>query len=557
MKEEEDIEGLWHPSGLPVSLVEITARELDLFIESMGEKAFCSLAAKTLVASIRPEMALTGKLARFRLSVRDGIVFFLSRVSCKRLREAILSQIGLPRECSSGERLLDLARHFPTLQKLGQVIARRPGLDPGLRTWLIRLETGEARSLPGDIHGRITDQLPEDVASRIQLSSYILAEASVAAIVSFTIKEKHGLEESTGVFKVLKRDIGLHLTEELRLMAETVAFLEKDRSRYGLKKMMLTELFTKVRDSLKREIDLEAERKNLVEAERIYGEAAGVVIPCLFPFKVPYLTAMEYIDGVPVTELKLEPEQRNALARRIFQTIICQPLFSNDECALFHGDPHAGNILAVSDAPAKVPAVALIDWTLAGRLPKARRAQLMEMMVGVITGDHRKIRDAVGRLCGESAGSMEIEELLAASFHHDDDPLKTAFYLLEEMTMAGLVLPPELILFHKAFFTLEGVVNDLSPGFSMAEAMSDYLGRLILTELPRRISTALLPVADSALGYRSLLSNEEVANLALYQTFTVLNKAMTSQFAIFDAQARFSAAILASMVPVPQLSYHF
>src|SRR5512140_641244 len=101
------------PAGLSPS-------RLDFLAKSLGEEAFCRLAAEHLVALSRPEKALAGGLERFRLLVRDGIIYFLSRISYRRLREAILAQVRLPLECEPGERLLHLALHFPTLHKLGQ-----------------------------------------------------------------------------------------------------------------------------------------------------------------------------------------------------------------------------------------------------------------------------------------------------------------------------------------------------------------------------------------------------------------------------------------------------
>jgi ubiquinone biosynthesis protein len=538
--------------GISFSANELSASRLDFLAESIGEENFCRLAAQHLVALARPETALPDNLRRFRLLVRDGIVFFLSGISYRRLREAILVQVRLPVECDPGERLLQLARHFPTLNKLGQIIARNPGVDPSLKKWLVRLETGAVFSRPEDILGHIIGQLPEDdTLSKVQLSSNILAEASVAAVVPFSLSEEDGNDESTGVFKVLKKDIGFHLAEELRLLAKAVAYLERDRDRYELQEMMLTDLFAEVRDSMAMEVDLEAERKNLVEASRTYGAVKGVVIPRLLPLRTPCLTAMEYIAGTRITDAELKPDQRQALARRVFQAVICLPLFSTEDSALFHGDPHAGNILAVTGCIPTEPDIALIDWTLAGRLSKAQRAQFMEMMTSIVIGDGLRLRESIDRLCHGSPESVKVEQLLAAASSFQDDPLKTAFHILEEMTMAGMVMPPELILFRKAFFTLEGVLNDLSTDFSMAEAMSDYLGGLVLAELPRRIGLGLLPVPDTAFSYRTLLSNEVLTELSLHRSFALWNKAMTSQFAIFEAQASFSAAILAAMATEP------
>jgi ubiquinone biosynthesis protein len=544
---------LTNPHDVPLNFSlfgnKISTEQVDLLAESLGRQNFCNLAAEYLVSLARPEAALPKSLIRFQLLVREGVAFFLSRISYERVRETVLAQARLSASCHRGERLLHLARQFPTLHKLGQIIARTPGIDTNLKIWLIRLESDDVFSKSEDILGLIIKQLPDDTLTKIELSRHILAEASVAAVVPFSFNEKNRSGKTTGVFKVLKKDIGSRLEEELRLLSETAAYLEQDRNRYHLQEMMLTDLFAKVRESLAMEVDLAAERENLIESRRTYGAEKGLVIPQLFPFTTPFLTAMEYVNGTRITDTILPPDQRKDLARRVFQAVICLPLFSPEDSSLFHGDPHAGNILAISGRTSTEPDIALIDWTLAGRLPKIRRAQLMEMMACIVIGDDRKLRRSLNRLCDNPPGSVKVDELLAASSFAIDDPIKTAFHLLEDITMAGMVLPPELILFRKAFFTLEGVLNDLSPGFSTSKAMTDYLGGLLLTELPQRIGAGFLPVADAALQYKTLLSNQALIELTLSHSFALFNRAVTSQFAILEAQARFSASVMALMPP--------
>ncbi len=546
MKQDVKLNFLSSPAGTPQAF---SPSRLDHLVETMGEKAFCRLAAEHLVALARPEAALPGNLGTFRLLLRDGIVFFLSRMSYPRLRASIVSQANLPRNSGPGERLLHLALNFPTLHKLGQIVARNPGLDPSLKKWLVRLEHGVVRSNPIDLLETICKQLsPEDSAIEVQLTPRILAEASVAAVVPFTWSEPGAIDPIDGVFKILKKNIAAHLDEELRILSETVAFLENDRAKYGLRELMLSELFAEVRESMAKEIDLAAEREHLEEAARIYAKVRKIRIPRLFSFQSPGLTSMEYLDGVRITDADFCTEQRRALARLVFEAVICIPLFAAEDSALFHGDPHAGNILSVSTAEG--PAVALIDWTLADRLSKVQRGQIVEMMIGVSIGDSKRAGEAIEQLCGGTRGGADIERLLASALVHDD-PIKVGFHLLEEMTMAGMVMPPELILFRKAFFTLEGVLNDLAPDFSMFEAMSDYVGGLLLAELPERLGSGFLPLVDTALQHRSLLSNEALANLGLHHSLTIWEKAMSFQFALFAAQTRFSTDFLRSMTVPP------
>ncbi len=521
-------------------------RHLDMLVLSMGEQAFCHLAAGQLVALARPDRAMPDSLVHFGPMVRDGIAFFLSQISYPRLRKAILSQARLHADSETGERLVDLALHFPTLHKLGQIIARHPGLDPKLKGWLIHLEKGHYLTDVSELVQHLVGWLAGvDATHKVSLAADILAEASVAAVLPFTCTKKlEGM--SGGVFKVLKPNIEAHLLEELRILEDVAGFFENNRETYGLQDMMVVDLFNEVRDDLVREIDLAAEQTNMAEAAEIYCSVHGVRIPKLFSFCTPAITSMEFVDGIRITDTEISQDLRKALANLTFEAIICMPLFSMKETALFHGDPHAGNILAVPGKSSDDFGIALIDWTLAGHLTRNQRSHIMEMMVGIRTNDVKRICEAIRLVIGTGPKSTpeRIKECVTgymALKDHQSDPLKMAFELMAELTMEGVVFPSELILFRKAFFTLEGVLADISPGFSMAETMENYLGRLLLAEIPLRVATGFLPIPDRSLYYPTLLSNQTLGDLTFHEAVSAWHKAMMTNSSLIGVQTKMMA----------------
>ena len=534
---------------------------LDMLVLSMGEQPFCQMSAAHLVALARPESALPESLVQFGPMVRDGIVFFLSKISYPRLRKAILSQARLHADSETGERLVDLALHFPTLHKLGQTIARQPGLDPRLKRWLIQLEKGHYRTDKSGLVRHLVGWLAGvDASHEVFLADDILAEASVAVVLPFTCQTKKSEGRSRGVFKVLKPNMEAYLLEELRILEAVAGFFENNRKTYGLQDMMVVDLFAEVRDDLVREIDLAAEQKNLAEAAEIYSSVHGVTIPQLFSFCTPTVTSMECIDGVRITEPDLsEGRQRNTLAKLTFEAIICTPLFSMRETALFHGDPHAGNILAVPDKSSGDFGIALIDWTLAGRLTRSQRSHIMEMMVGIRTDDAKKTLKAI-RLMINGTGPHSIPERIKecvtgfiAMKDHGSDPLKMAFRLMAELTMEGVVFPSELILFRKAFFTLEGVLADISPGFSMAETMENYLGRLLVAEIPLRVTTGFLPIPDRSLNYKTLISNQTLGDLTFHEAVSAWQTMMMTNSSLIGFQTKMMADVFSYLSQILQI----
>lgn len=532
------------------STEEQLGKQLDLLVQSLGQRSFCQKAASHLVSLVRPEEAIPSSLARFKPLVRDGIELFLSRISYPRLRRAILDLSSHRDSRVTGERLLNLALHFPTLHKLGQIVARHPELDPKLKKWLILLEQGDYGTDPDSQAHHIRTQL-EGLNSpfQIKLSPHIIAEASVATLHPFSWQNPGTSQINKGVFKVLKPEIEDNLQEELGILESVVSSLEQSRERYALQEMKLVNLFQEIRENLAREVNLTAEQENLAEASGIYNSVTGVRIPALAPFCTQTMTSMEYIDGVKVTDISLTKTQRQALARLAFEAIICMPLFATENLSLFHGDPHAGNILAVPGSTPESFEVALLDWTLAGHLSKKQRVIVMELLLGVIKNDSRTIARALGSLASGEENNIKIDrhylaekikDLLSSKEYVACNHLKKAFWLLEKMTLEGLVFPSELILYRKSFFTLEGVLCDISPDFAMADAMESYLNSLMLQELPLRCVMWMTPAEDKSEYYRTLLSNRSLLELALYQNLSTWQQTMQLGSSLIEAQVKFT-----------------
>ena len=73
------------------------------------------------------------------------------------------------------------------------------------------------------------------------------------------------------------------------------------------------------------------------------------------------------------------------------------------------------------------------------------------------------------------------------------------------------------MLFRKAIFSLEGVINDLCPGFDMDAAVMRHMMALISQEFPARIGNLFFPLADRSENYPSLISNTELQSLMVHQ----------------------------------------
>jgi ubiquinone biosynthesis protein len=431
-----------------------------------------------------------------------------------------------------------------------------------IKKWLIQLENGCYGTPLDGIMERICGQLEQaENRERLKVQPAILAEASVGAVIAFYWNQPSSQERTEGVFKVLKPGIRRHLDEELLILEKTAAFFEENRHRYPLKDFKFTDVFKEVREMLVKEIDLAAEQTNLVEAARFYRNMESIQIPQLFPFSTDTMTAMAFLNGPKITDAPLNQEQRKRCAAVLFEALVCRPLFSRREPSLFHGDPHAGNILAVNDPESGNLRIGLLDWSLAGRLTKRDRVKTAQLIQAVIKKDLSGIRRSVKALaigaCMDSGQQrQEFRDLVLTTLRSSGFErlplIKKTFKLLEQLTFEGFVFPAELMLFRKAIFTLEGVLFDLWPSFDMDAAVTKYLTTLVTREIPTRCGNLFFPLTDRPENYSSLISNIELQALIIHQYVAAIRSGTQSLSAYLAGWSRmFGMPFCPALAPIP------
>ncbi len=418
--------------------------------------------------------------AEFRPLVAEGLTFFLEHLSPARLAEVFQTQAELPADAGLPQRLVLFLHACPALHKLGQVVARNRHLDPQLRRHLQELESLEPHTPMEQIRPILLAELaPAAQEYRIRVAERSLAEGSVAVVVPLTWSEPAAGDRAlprSGVAKLLKPGIAEQLNEDLEILGRLADFLDQRWEVYGLPPLNYREILDEVATLLLGEIDLRQEQQHLQRAERQYARQSDIQIPRLLPFCTERLTAMERVDGRKITDRKaVATWRRPALFHSMVRALLSSVLFSRDESVLFHGDPHAGNLMATSDGR-----LAILDWSLAGQLRAEDRVQVSQILVGGWARDPARIARAVAALARES-GSKELvrrqiaEALAEVRWYKPLGPL-WAIGLLDTLVRAGIRFPPRLLLFRKAFLSLQDVLADVCPICSleatlMAEGM--------------------------------------------------------------------------------------
>lgn len=445
--------------------------------------------ARWIVDAIVPVDALVPEAyVKWRPPVRDAMMFVVSHLSAARLAPKLLEQIELPPKTPTEVRLLRLIAKVPGLQKLGQVIARNQHLRPALRRALAKLENGIRDVRPEDIRELIQNKLgPRVKTFDVTIAGTILSEASVSAVVRFTWKNLETGRRERGVFKVLKPHIPEYFAEDMEYLQGLAQYFGDHHHRYGFAADLIPGTFRKVRRLLRHEVNFTREQKTLVEAAVLYESFPGVRVPRVIrPLCTPTITALTEERGIKVTSAaaRLPAAGRKKIAEQLIEALVAVPLFSATQDAVFHGDPHAGNLLYDN----RTGELTIIDWALRERLGRDQRRRLALLFLMVSLRDPIGVSNEIAALSQSRMrmtsprGRMvqqEVNEFLKEMPPSRMASGADAMRLLERVAVKGIKFPTSLIMLSKVMLTLDGILGDIGGsdtgmGFTIARHVAQH-----------------------------------------------------------------------------------
>ena len=445
--------------------------------------------ARWIVDGIVPVDALVPEAyLKWRPPVRDCMVFVITRISPARLAPKLLEQLELPAKTAPETRLLKLIARVPGLQKLGQVIARNQHLRPALRNALARLENSIRDVTPEEMRAIIQKELgPRLDKYKVRIAPTILSEASVSAVIRFTWRNPETGDRERGVFKVLKPHIPEYFAEDMDYLQGLAQYFGDRHHSYGFPRHLIPDTFKKVGRLLQHEVNFVREQKTLVEAWNLYRSMPGVRVPQLIkPLCTPRITALTEEHGIKVTNAaaRLPTSGRGRVAEQIIEALVALPLLSAEENAIFHGDPHAGNLLYNN----RTGELTIIDWALRERLSRDQRRHLALLFLMLTLRNSAGASNAVLALSQQRIRSNSpraeivrevvrnfIEELPMGKLPSGADAMK----LLEHIAVKGIKFPGPLVMLSKVMFTLDGILSDVGGldtgmGFTIARHVAQH-----------------------------------------------------------------------------------
>ncbi|MGD9788224.1 MAG: ABC1 kinase family protein [Sulfuricellaceae bacterium] len=365
----------------------------------------------------------------------------------------------------------------PTFVKLGQVLATRVDVFPP--DWIAEFEKLQSEVPPVPFESLLPELEEALGGSPFEIFVDLWPEAVAAA----SIAQVHYAKLPSGepvVLKIRRPGIRAKIEADLRILYHIATLVEleiPDSRRYRPRQII--EQFAK---SLKRELDLSMEARNLERFAAHFTDDENIVIPKVYwEWTSEVMNVQERIDGVhgnSLAEIEVAGLDRRVLAARGADAVLKMILVHG----FFHADPHPGNVFYLPGNR-----LAMLDFGMVGRLPEIRRNQIVDLLAAL----SRKDDDALLDVLLEWVGDATVDEVKLASdvnelvSNYEDMQLKDMRFgvLLGELTAIirehSLVLPSDLTLLFKALVTLEGLGRQLDPEFHMVDHLGPFVRQVI------------------------------------------------------------------------------
>jgi ubiquinone biosynthesis protein len=357
-----------------------------------------------------------------------------------------------------GERLAQaLTEAGPSFIKLGQSLATRADLlgDEVARD-LSRLQDrlepfpgAEARAIveaelehPIDELFQSFDDEPVAAASIAQVHMAVTADGSEVAV------------------KVLRPNIEAAFARDLEMLAWTAGLIERAVPSY--RRLKPREVVATLAQVVDMEMDLRLEAAAASElGDNFRGDDSFRVPAVIWPLTARRVLTTERITGIPVDEVDrlrdagIDPDAVLAKAACAFFNQVFRDGF-------FHADLHPGNLFVAPDG-----GLVAVDFGIMGRLDRATRRYLADMLLGFLEGDYGKVADRsrdqfiqACRAIGEPILGLPLSEISLARL------LAQLFRVTETFQMET---QPQLLLLQKTMMVAEGTGRQLNPSVNMWE----------------------------------------------------------------------------------------
>lgn len=367
----------------------------------------------------------------------------------------------------------------PTFIKLGQVLATRVDVFPP--AWITEFEKLQNEVPPvalDDLLPPLTELMGQDVRT-------LFSDLDPTPVGSASIAQVHRACLTDGtqvVLKIRRPGVVAKVEADLRILTYIANVLESEAP--DLRRYQPTLIVAQFTKSLRRELDLALEARNIERFASNFAHADQLIIPRVYwEYTNELMNVQQFIEGVSgnnLTGVDSAGLDRRLLAARGADAILKMILIDG----FFHADPHPGNVFYLTGNR-----LALIDFGMVGRLSSRRRNQIVDLLAALAKRDDEDMLEVLLDWTGDNPvdeGKLQ-SDLGELMYNYENIQLKDLRIgaVLAEVTNLmrehGIVMPPDLTLLFKAIITLEGLGRQLDPEFRMVEHMTPFV-RQVLSE---------------------------------------------------------------------------
>ena len=367
-----------------------------------------------------------------------------------------------------GERLAAaLVQLGPAFIKFGQMLSTRADLIgeqnasdlSTLQDQLAPFPAAAARATIEQELGRPVEEL------FLTFNDQPISAASIAQVHLGTIAPTDEIPNGEVAVKVLRPGIEAALARDIDLLRWLAEMTERTQPR--LRRLKPVEVVDTFAETVKTEMDLRLEAAAAAELAANFAQDPTYLVPPIdWRLTARRVMTQQRIAGIPIDDrdaiLAGGHNIREVLSKAA--AIFFNQVFRD---GYFHGDQHPGNMFV--DAEGRI---GVVDFGIMGRLDRATRFYLADMLLGFLNRDYRRVAeihfdagyvpphqslDSFAQACrsiGEPIFGRPLQEISFARV------LGQLFQLAEGFEME---VQPQLLLLQKNMLMAEGVSRRLDP----------------------------------------------------------------------------------------------
>ena len=441
---------------------------------------------------------------------------------------------GLEIEGEPSDVKLPLARRLrlvlsdlgPTFVKLGQVLSVRPDIvPPDIIAELSLLQDQVPPASFADIESILEEELGGSLSERFSsFDEAPLASASIAQVHRATLHDGR-----TVAVKVQRPGIEVAIRSDLHILYSLAALLAGRLELPGL--YSPEDIVAEFDTALSTELDFLQEARAARRFGADFAEHPTITAPEVYlEYSSRRVLVMELLEGQSLSALlgrggaprQLSEKESVELMHRVMEATWLQVF----EHGFFHGDPHPGNMMRLTDGR-----LAFLDFGLTGRITREMQDVVTTIFTGLVFQDADTVAMTLFRAgATESAVDLkgfrsEIQRLMTKYNGASLRDLGAQSTLTELVGVAAryrIRLVPEYAVLARSVSLVDGLARELIPDVDIVQEVRPYALRLMGQRFsPERISgdafrglqQAQVVLQDVPLQFNQLLLDLERGNI--------------------------------------------